>query len=294
MCANAGKYLLLAALLTFGALTATGDTLNGAGGDWETWSAGQLYSSSGQTPGTPYWNNKSGDGAAGNIGWCLTGNGICNMASQPGTLPYYGSTGGGSLPTMYFTSSGELTSTALRVTLTDAIGGPRGIDVFGYYLTNAAGTAVINPMPIFSSSDPSGTSFTLPVLPGGQNFGFYIENVQGQGTPEETDYIFFMNAASNTASRELMPVDGFQHFVIFQQAPEHYFIGTVDGDACQPPYNGINSPCVPADEFDFNDMVVELTTAPLKSSPEPASGALVCGGLVLAAAWVRRRKSRQE
>ena len=285
------KFVFLISLLILNSVAARGDSLNGPAGGWQSWNAAQLTGSS-ETLGTPYWNNLSGDGLNANIGWCLVGGGNCSAAGNPsGALPYYGTNTGGALSNLYFTSSGELVTSRLQLILTNANGGANGVDVFGYYLTNSSGTALLSRRPVFTASDSIGSQVVLP-LTAGQNYGFYIENISGLGTPEETDYFFYTDSALNAADGS-MPSDMLQHFAIFQaSAGASYVLGMVDGNACQPLFTGMNSPCVPASEFDFNDIVVSLQfTTPGNQSPtpEPVSTGLIGTGLLIFGCWCWRK-----
>ena len=255
------------------------DTLNGAAPT--SWNANYLYGLPTYVAGVYYWNNNSGDGPQANVGWCLVGGAQCGMQNPPGYLPYYSS--GGSAPAdMYFTSSGSGSTVTLRLTLTDQKGqNGNGIDEFGIYLTDATGHTISDPTVIFSSTDTPGSKSAAVTLAAGQNYGFFIENVQGVGTSNETRYFYYMDSTDNTATGS-MPADSMQHFAVFSDGAT-YYIGAVDGDACQGPFHAGTSPCIPASEFDFNDFIVQVNPA-----PEPASTMMVGAGLLLLGAIVRR------
>ncbi len=285
-----GKYLLIAPLLFMtGVLPVASETLNG--GTLTTWNPNRLYSLSSYVPGLYYWNNSSGDGPQANLGWCIVGSAQCGSQSTPGYnppgyIPYYSDGSMGAPGNMYFTSSGNPEQVTLQVAMTTQKGGAVGIDFFGYYLTDSTGTAIINPTAFYTANNPNGTTFTMPSMPAGQNYGFFIENVQGFGTGFQTEYIYYMNAAMNLGTGT-MPVDNSQHFAIFSDGSS-YYVGATDADACQGNYQPGSSPCVPYSNFDFNDMVIELNTA----IPEPGSASLFVAGLVVAAGLVRRRIAR--
>ena len=282
-----GKFCSLAvvAFALSWAVFVKADTISTAGpsGTWQGWSSTNLYSTPGQTPGTPYWNNSSGDGPQANIGWCLAGGGTCTLAAgTPGNLPYLGGPGGSSLSDLFFTASGN-GIVSLQVSRTDAKTS-LNVSLFGYYLADATGAPVGPLHQLFRSTDAAGSNVTLP-LTAGQNYGFYTENIQGAGTPFETDYFFYMDSALNSASGS-MPPDALQHFAAFQSGA-NYFIGTVSADACQNGFLPQTSPCVLSSAFDYNDIVVELGPV-----PEPASLGLLGGSLVLLALFVRYRNRR--
>lgn len=294
-------------LLTGGALPAFSDTLNG--GTLTTWNPNRLYSLSSYVPGLYYWNNSSGDGAQANIGWCIVGSAQCGSQSvagynPPGYMPYYSDGSMGAPGNMYFTSSGNPEEVTMQLGLTTQKGGDVGVDFFGYYLTDSTGSAIINPTAFFTVNNPNGTTFTMPAMPAGQNYGFFIENVQGFGTAFQTEYIYYMNSAMDLGTGT-MPADNTQHFAIFSSGGT-YYLGAKDADACEGGFQPGSSPCVPYSDFDFNDMVVELNTttqAPtsemllagttdLEPIPEPGSASLFLAGLVVAAGLLRRRIAR--
>jgi hypothetical protein len=292
-----GKCLLTISMLWItSGRPAEGDTLNG--GTATNWNANYLYSLPSYMPGLYYWNNNSGDGNQSNIGWCLVGGAQCGMQNAPGYMPYY-SNGVVSDPgNMYFTSSGNPISMRVQLTLTDQRGGRNGIDLFGYYRTDSAGQAILDPTVIFTSNDAIGNTYTAPALTfaAGENYGFFIENVQGLGTAFVTYYIYYMNSAMNTATGS-MPAGNAQHFAVFSSGTT-YYVGMVDTSACQGTFQPESSPCMQSAQFDFNDLIIELdTTSGLRPNvtavaPEPGSAALLAGGLLGIGTVLRlRRKS---
>jgi len=282
--------LVFIALLVAGAAPAKPDTL--VGGTLTSWNPNFLYSQKTYVPGVYYWNNNSGDGSQSNIGWCLIGEAQCGLSNAPGAIPFY-SNKGAAPASMYFSSSGNAASITLNLTSTDQKGIGHGIDLFGIYLTNAAGTAIIDPTVIFTSNDAIGNRYTWATgaLTAGQDYGFFIENVQGIGTPDVTYYTYYMNSALNVATGS-MPADNLQHFAAFSSG-SNYYIGAVDADSCRGSYLPGVTPCIPSSEFDYNDFVIELSTTQSQSpAPEPASSALLLvGGLIAALSF--RFKSRR-
>jgi hypothetical protein len=274
---------ILVAIAALGAVStpAKADTLNG--GIPVTWNPNFLYNNSSYIPGLYYWNNDSGDGHTANIGWCLVGSSQCGMQNPPGHIPFY-ATALDTAPTdLYFSSSGQSLQLTLDLTLTTQKNGGSGTDFFGYYLTDAAGTPTSAPVVLFNSSQSLGSTAFLSTLTAGQNYAFFIENIQGYGTnAPQTDYTFYMNSGKN-ASTGSMPADNIQHFAIFQIGSTFY-IGSTDGDACAGPFTVSNSPCIPASEFDYNDMVVQVSPV----TPEPASIGLVALGIIALAVIARR------
>lgn len=279
-------WCILAAALTASGMAAKADTLNGA--VLVNWNPNYLYGSAAYAPGLYYWNNDSGDGANANIGWCFMGSSQCNMQNAPGRIPFYAMPALTAPTDMYFSSAGQPLQLTLDLTLTNQKNGGSGTDFFGYYLTNAAGTQISAPTILFNSNEALGSTVTLPILSAGQNYAFYIENIQGYGTSApQTDYSFYMNSSAN-ASTGSMPADSMQHFSIFQSG-DTFYIGSVDGDACAGSFTINNSPCIPSSEFDYNDMVVQVSPA----TPEPGSAGVLGLGILMIAMAARRRFSPQ-
>ncbi len=290
---STGLVVIALALSAGTATLANGDTLYGSGSWQSGWSSSSLVVD-GNSPGagTPYWNNNSGDGPKANVGWCLAGGGSCTMpAGAPGTLPYFGN-GSGSASLIYFMSNGSPMDVSLQTIMTTQKSLASGYDVFGYYVANQSGNAPagVALTPIFDSRTSAvGTVSSLSGLVAGQNYGFYIENIQGGGTQFATDYFYYMDSTASTANGS-MPADSLQHFAAFSGANGSYFLGDVDGDACQGSFQPNSSPCVPSSQFDYNNMMVELTPG-AGNTPEPAPFALIGGGLLVVGAIVRRRKN---
>ena len=269
------------------ATSVRGDTLSGAVPSG--WNANLLYTLPSYVPGVYYWNNDSGDGHQANIGWCLVGGAQCGMQHPPGYLPYY--LASGLAPAnMQFISGGNSFTATLQLTLTDQKGGANGINLFGFYETDASGIPITNPTVIFTSNDANGNQYSAPAvtLSPGQNYGFFAENIQGFGTPYETEYTFYMNAADNVATGS-MPADHLQHFAVFGSGTT-YYLGVVDADACQGIFQPTTSPCVPASLFDFNDFVVRIDTT-AAAAPEPGTVTLLGGALLLVIGFRRRAKT---
>lgn len=261
--------LIVLTILLAGALSLSADTVSG-GAVLTSWTG----PGSGTTIGTsvlpmfggPYWNQPSADSPNGNanIGWCLAGGGACSLAGGAvGNLPYYSMGGIGTAPgNMYFTSNSGPTSSTLLVSITDQKGGGNGIDNLYYYLTNASGSIISSPIFLFSSASSANTTASLSI-PAGDGYGFELTN----GAPGVLNpNTFLMN---DTATGDTDP--GIQHFAVFQQSVNSFYIGAEDGV-------GLGA------DRDYNDLVVHLVAV-----PEPGSIVLLGGSLVLLGAFLRRR-----
>lgn len=252
-------------LLSLSALCLSADTLTG-NGSLQTWNAGVLGTVSNPTTGGPYWNNTSGDGAAYNIGWCMTGTGNCSIANPPGAVSYYGN-GTAAASTIGFSNTGSAQVATLDGMFTNQNGvPPTGTNVFGWY-TFSNGSIVLHQL--FDSTEAVGTTATFSPT---ASYGFYFENIQTAGlTPPATaNYFWFTNDSLDYGTGAATIDPGTQHFAVFSAA-NGYYLGMEDTPAA-------------TSDFDYNDMVVNVAPA-----PEPASIALMLGGLGLLGLAIRRR-----
>ena len=168
------------------------------------------------TTGTPapYWNtefggsrpNDEGNPAEKNVGFCMTSTGDCQGIGSalfaPGPLKFWALTpftpGNGALGTggardtnVYFKSSGTSTRSGFhgnsyKATLyLNATSVPCGVNAFGWFETNAAGTVVGNMHELFSGTGepryacalkPSPVGLTVTFTPT-QYFGYYYSDV---------------------------------------------------------------------------------------------------------------------
>lgn len=267
-------------------VTAHADTINGAVSI--NWNPNYLYGGSSYVPGLYYWNNNSGDGPQANIGWCLVGGSECGMKNAPGHIPFYGTSSLTAPTNLFFSSTaGQPMQVTLDLTMTNQKNGGSGLDFFGYYLTNQTGTQINSPTILFNSNQALGSTAILSGLSAGESYAFFIENVQGYGTnAQQTTYTYYMNSSDNSANGS-MPADALQHLAVFQTGTTFY-IGSVDGDACAGSFTVYNSPCIAASQFDYNDMVVQLSPA----VPEPIPSGLFALGIAVLGIAARLRSSR--
>jgi hypothetical protein len=102
------------------------------------------------------------------------------------------------------------------------------------------------------------------------NYGFYLENVQSPNTSYTADYFWFMNDSLDyTAGTGLLDA-GTQHFTVFS-GTNSFYLGMEDTPA-------------PTSDFDYNDMIINV-----QAVPEPASIALMAGGIGVLGVIRRRR-----
>lgn len=260
--------LFAAALFFAVGIPASADTLNGAGGSWQTWTSSTLA-----TTGGPYWNNSSADGPESNIGWCLLGTGNCSMQNAPGAaLPFFGN-GNAAVSTMSFTTGANPITISLRGVFTSQSNPAGGLDNFGYY-TVGAGGAITSPTELLDASQSLGSTATFTLAPN-TTYGFYLENTQGKGQPNETDYWFYMDSTQD-ADTNGAPLPSYQHFAVFQDG-SNYYIGIEDTFST----TGLV-------DQDYNDLILEMSTSP--TAPEPASCVLSAFALLGFAAFLRTRK----
>ena len=263
---NITRFIVSASVVALTSLCAPADSLIG-NGSWQSWSPTVLNSATSGAPTGPYWNGASGDGANYNIGWCLTGTGSCHIAGTPGALSYYGN--GNASANMSFTSLGLAQEVSLLGLFSNQNGNPpSGTDYFGWYSISTMGA--VGPLnQLLNSNQPIGTSATFN--PTG-NYGFYFENVQSAGTSFTASYYWLSTVTQSYATGTGIVDTGTQHIAAFGSATSStYFFGLEDTPS-------------PNSDFDFNDMIVELQPA-----PEPASIALMLGGLSLFGLVIRRR-----
>lgn len=233
-----------------------------------------LGTASSPTYGGAFWNVQSGDGPTNNIGWCLAGGGGCGLAGAPGSLSYYG-TGTGNVSNMWFSSSsGSLVTVSLQGIFTNETTAANGIDYFGYYTLDSNGN-VTGMSQLFSAGSGSVGTKIFAVSPG-QSYGFYIENVEGQGTPFETDYYYMMDSGDDYSNVSNATIQSLQHVAVFDENANTYYLGAEDS------FPGLG-------DGDFNDMILEVSAV---ATPEPVTVALAGMGLVGLGAFARRRRGQ--
>jgi hypothetical protein len=249
--------LILTLLFSIGAYA---DTVTSAGSLWYA-NAGPTASIITNLDGSAFWDNRSYDGFACNVGYFLVGtNSGCGstLAVHPGNLQFLGgATAGVNANAMTFTSSGGDTLN-VRLAITAFNGGTFkcnpggnsncGSDVFGYIDgsgTHALFTVGVSPL-----------NTNVPFAPIG-SFVYYLTN--GIGTTFRTD----------TTPKQ---------FALFSQVPAapsgtpsvitHYWLGVEDLTGPKVFPTPCPFPTPTCTDYDYNDTIVELV-----SSPPPPSGA---------------------
>ena len=195
------------------------DSIVARGGyGWQTWTAGDLNNS-----GRPYWDNASTDASEQNIGYFLT--------STVGALDFWGTafntgaeTGGAADPDIFFSK----TDVAQGASLVIELAGLSGVNSFGWFETDMAGSYIGARNQLFAGLDGTGAATTFTPT---QYYGFYLNN------GSETFYTLSGLAA--------------QHFAVFSDAAGGFYIGADD----QP--NG---------DRDFQDLIVHVTPVPEPAS----------------------------
>jgi hypothetical protein len=240
--------LALVGILGIGS-TASADMIQGTG-DWQNWTLSVL-----DELGAPYWDKGSFDGDKKNIGYYLTKTGSFESWADyehPGAIDYWGMQSGAADSSFYFIKDSAYSSAALRL----EIAGYKNSNVFGWY---DVATGDLHPIFLGGDSPIVTTAFTPT-----KEYGFYLINEPGD--------LFLTQAGAGGSD------DGkFQHFAVFLEEPNIYWIGVED--------------LLCGGDKDYNDMVIKVTpaTAPV---PEPATMLLLGSGLI-GLAGLGRKKLRK-
>jgi hypothetical protein len=199
--------------------------------------------------GSVYWDNTSQDVGQKNIGYYLTNTGAFSGGTGPGVaFPYWGIGGGLADLNFYFNNTNGSRQTAMQI----EVAGNDALNTFGYYDT-------VGIYQLFTGPQTAGASTTFSPV---GNYGFYI------GTPTGN---YYTQSSMNPAADQQ-----FQHFALFQQSADNYWIGMEDLPFLDSLGNKVS-------DKDYNDMVVTVRPVPI-----PAAVWLLGSGL-LGLAGIRRR-----
>ena len=252
-----GKQVSFAALFFIGTGLTFGDTVYVPGQDqshvWQTWTSSQLNNS-----GTPYWNNTSWDGANKNVGFCLVSSSNCGVNPAPGVLPYVGKANGQAFSDLYFNGNGG----KVTATFEAQIAGDAKYDELGWY-------NVLNPSQygvVFSGATSAGAIKTF--TPSAE-YGLFFYN----GAPGVEQV--FLSQSSSALSND----QGNQHFAVFDGGAGTFYVGAEDLPSCNT-------------DFDYNDMLIKMST-PGATAPEPGAEALLAVGLIAMGLLFRRKRTAQ-
>jgi opacity protein-like surface antigen len=210
--------------------------------------------------GTPYWDNTSFDGSNKNVGFQLVGLGVS-------PLDYWGYSNGSADTNISFSQNGLNDGATLQI----EVAGNANINEFGWYQVGSP--SILNP--IFTGPDSPILSTTFDPS---SSYGFYLKS---------GDVIYYTQSADNTLAGQ----QSTQHFAVFttDQTPgsEAYWIGVED----LPVTSSIGACCAnSASDFDYNDMIVKISTNSPQPIPEPSTY-LLCGVGLLGLGIYRRRRS---
>jgi hypothetical protein len=240
------------------------DGLTGSGSaSLQSWLAADLNEN-----GSPYWDNTSSDGDQRHVGYYLINALTAPLAGAPGTLPFWGTSGGGADLSFYF----QRTVSSSIVGLKLEIAGQSNVNEFGWY--DITDPSTLYPLFLGPDAAPSSNTFS----PNAQ-YGFYLKSL-GEGT-------YYTQSSLNSDPSDRTH----QHFVVFQESAtlgaEIYWIGIED--LSRSALDG-KEDCV----GDYNDMIVRLSAlSPSGSVPEPSTVVLVLAGAGFILGFLRRRGNKE-
>ena len=218
-----------------------------------------LICSADNVTGTGQWESVSASQVSADIGWCTAGSSGCVVSTAAGTMSAYVGSGGSSASNISFVGSAQQSAISLSVNAANL--GP-GVDTVGFYVLSQAGT-IASMVPMFTTASQN-TNVLLSVSSGAQ-YGFYVENSQGQ--------YYFTDSSLNSSKSgtSALVAGGGQSFSLYSSGNTDY-VDFNNAITLAVNYSGSTSTVTP----------VPLGPTPAADpAPEPASTALACLGLGL-------------
>jgi hypothetical protein len=236
---------------------------------------------------TPYWNNRSLDGAQFNVGYFLTDTGAFSANTLvPAPAQYLGNTANNNLaPTAFsFLSAASSIQVTILYQNAGANSGAFGTSFGVYDTSNGAQT------PIYTAGTVPANVGVITNVSTTASYGFYATTCQNS-TNGTNCFTFFSNPSidapvTNFGSGTVVEAPGsHQHFALFTVAGDSnsFYLGYEDSLNGGLGFGGTSG----FENYgDFNDIIVRITTV-----PEPGTFAFL--GLGLVALGLRARKLRK-